>query len=341
LYSLDGINFNDSIQMTGTLNGTFTTISAIPSQNIGTIVYYKIRVVDSSSNVNFSEIYSYNLSEIESGDIAFIQYRFDDPDIFSFLVLRNIPANTSITFTDNAWTGDSLTSTEGNIFWTSPDSIILAGTIISYDSTGNFTYGTHSTTGLPDFSDYGDALFAYTGASSNPTFICGISTTAWQTTGTVNTNYSYLPISLAEGITSFAFSTEHDNGYYTPTGIWGTKVETLLSIFNEANWTFEDDPLVIPVQNDTSWEVSLGNNIIEQNENFALYPNPVINYLIIDSKINISKIVISNILGQNIESVEVNNKKSKINFENLKQGLYFVSLINNNETIKTFKIIKN
>ena len=341
LYRFDGINFNDSIQMTGTLNGKFTTNSAIPSQNIGTVVYYKIRVVDTSSQQTISEIKSYNLSSIEAGDVAFIQYHFDNPDAFSFLTLRDLPANTQITFTDNAWTGDSLTTVEGNIYWTSPNNLIPAGTIISYDSTGNFTLGTHTIVGIPDFSDYGDVLFAYTGASSNPTFICGISTTTWLTTGTVNTNYSYLPSTLADGITALSFTTENDNGFYTPTGIWGTKVETLLSIFNESNWTFEDDPILIPFQEDSVWEVAMDVNFIENSEKISIYPNPVSNYVTINSNTNISNISITNILGETIKEFEINQNTLKINLEPLHNGLYFIYLTDKNKQIKTFKIIKN
>lgn len=340
LYSFDGVNFNDSIQMSGTLNGKFTTISAIPSQNIGTVVYYKIRVNDLDSNVNISEVFSYNLSNIEPGDIAFIQYHFDNPDAFSFLCLRDIPANTQITFTDNAWTGDSLTSNEGNIIWTSPNSILPMGNIVSLDTMGNFSFGTHAITGNPDFSDYGDALFAYTGASLNPTFICGISTTTWLSTGTVNTNYSYLPTNIADGITALSFTTEHDNGFYTPTGIWGTKVETLLSIFNESNWTFEDDPILIPFQEDSVWDVAMNANIIENSEKISIFPNPTSDFIQINSKQNITNFIITNILGETIQEFETSQNSSKINLESLPKGLYFISLTYKNKQIKTFKIIK-
>ena len=339
LWSLNGVNFNDSIEMSGT-NGTFTTISTIPPQSIGSIVYYKIRATNSNSKQSLSITQSYNLSILEAGDIAFLQYKFDSPDAFSFLLLKDLPANYVVTFTDNAWNGSSLSTNEGNITWTTPTGGISAGTIVTYDSLGIMSYGTALTSSAFALAYTGEAIFVYTGTSENPTFISAISTLPWLTTGVVNSSTSYLPNSLIEGFSAISFSLEWDNGYYSNTNISGSKTEILNSIYNETNWLFDDNPTKVKFKESSYWTVVLSSENINFSDEILIYPNPFSDFLTIDSKIKITEISISNILGQNIESFEISNNISKLNLENLKPGLYFIRLMNENEIIETIKIVK-
>ena len=80
---------------------------------------------------------------------------------------------------------------------------------------------------------------------------------------------------------------------------------------------------------------------VESNsfEAFKYYPNPVVNTLTVEAKNTISKISIHNIVGQQVQTIVPNNFKSTIGMNELKDGVYFVTVTINNSQ-QTFKIIK-
>lgn len=75
-------------------------------------------------------------------------------------------------------------------------------------------------------------------------------------------------------------------------------------------------------------------------KNIALYPNPVKNNLnfSLPNGEKIAKISISNIAGQNVSNKELS--QNTINLENLKAGVYVITLINTNGISYTSKFIK-
>lgn len=75
--------------------------------------------------------------------------------------------------------------------------------------------------------------------------------------------------------------------------------------------------------------------------NIDLYPNPVSSTLNINNIKDFSSIKVSNLLGQNVANVNVENANVQVNFEGLNKGIYFVSLYDKNELVKTFKVVKN
>jgi gliding motility-associated-like protein len=133
-------------------------------------------------------------------------------DVFSFILLRNCPANTVINFTDLGWTGGSFQSTscgagagsqtDGVLRWSSGASMIRAGTQIviscKYNPAANIgtidfpnSVATAATSALPAASrEYislglaGDQLFAFTGSLAAPLIIGGINVNrkTWETT---------------------------------------------------------------------------------------------------------------------------------------------------------------
>ncbi len=132
------------------------------------------------------------------GDIAIVGYIGNGivagNDQFSFVLLRDITANTVVNFTDIGWLRNSPTSgtwnstnAEGIVTWTS-NAAYLKGTEIKIEflstttATATFTYlmtsggaGTATTaTIMPSFSTNGDQIIAYQGAVATPTFICAI-----------------------------------------------------------------------------------------------------------------------------------------------------------------------
>lgn len=73
----------------------------------------------------------------------------------------------------------------------------------------------------------------------------------------------------------------------------------------------------------------------------ALYPNPIINKLIIAHTAYINSVIITDALGRAIyKEHEINAEKTELNTEFLKPGLYFVSVKLNNGKTATRKILK-
>jgi Secretion system C-terminal sorting domain len=127
------------------------------------------------------------------GDIAYTGYVGNGTvagnDQFSFVLLRNITANTVIIFTDNAWlrtssTTGSFRTGEGTVTWTS-NAAYNAGAEIKIEITGGATAtatyaglggsaGSATGTVMPSFSANGDQIIAYQGTTAAPTFICAI-----------------------------------------------------------------------------------------------------------------------------------------------------------------------
>ncbi|WP_088323113.1 T9SS type A sorting domain-containing protein [Polaribacter tangerinus] len=76
-----------------------------------------------------------------------------------------------------------------------------------------------------------------------------------------------------------------------------------------------------------------------KNVSLSFYPNPVKNYLNLDTKSNLSvkKVEVFNIIGSKVLSI---SNKNSINLKELKPGIYVVKTLISNEYSKSFKIIK-
>jgi hypothetical protein len=145
--------------------------------------------------LSFSSVTIYAQTTLIKGDIAFVGYIGNGTvvgnDQFSFVLLRDIAANTVINFTDNAWlrtsaTTGSFTTVEGTVTWTSNGAYIKGTEIkieITSSTTATATYSYLMTSGaagsavgtlMPSLSANGDQITAYQGTSSAPTFISAI-----------------------------------------------------------------------------------------------------------------------------------------------------------------------
>ncbi len=128
---------------------------------------------------------------LTAGDIAFVGFNSDSPDGFSFVALKNIPANEVIYFTDHGWAKGSsntwMLGSEAHFSWTAPAGGLPAGSIVSIIETsanvltvtgggtvGNIVEVDGKT--AESFSLLSDNLFAYQGilGSLNPTFLTGL-----------------------------------------------------------------------------------------------------------------------------------------------------------------------
>ncbi|OFX17129.1 MAG: hypothetical protein A2033_09630 [Bacteroidetes bacterium GWA2_31_9] len=127
-------------------------------------------------------------------------------------------------------------------------------------------------------------------------------------------------------------------GYFSPNGHEGT---------SEIAYTFFDsNNLNDSVQIILNYNITLGIENLNLNEvAFSEpYPNPVKDNFSIDYNLignAIAQIKIHNVLGSEILSKETSDKRGTIQFNtsNLSNGIYFYSVIINNKTIRTNKLV--
>jgi hypothetical protein len=229
---------NMTITSTGTFASATTTVAAVAGlatfsnlkfSSVGTAYTLAISSGSLTASGNSN---TFNIIEapqgVVAGDIAFTRYASDD-DGFSILTFVDIPANSVFYFTDNAYTTASgpLATNESTMTWTTPNTIIPAGTTISFNyvtasmvisPSGNGTL----TGNINGLSTSGDQILMFKGTNSTtPTlFITAINwgnAGAWFTSGTTTSNDSYLPADLTNQVNAISFTSDIDNGYYNNT----------------------------------------------------------------------------------------------------------------------------
>lgn len=93
-----------------------------------------------------------------------------------------------------------------------------------------------------------------------------------------------------------------------------------------ATWTFKTGPLT-------------GTEITPNSSEFKVYPSPFVDVVNLVSPSKLSKVVVTNIAGQVVK--EVVNPANSIQLNELRSGIYFISLYNMDDVIaKTCKIVK-
>ena len=255
--------------MAATTTGTFagaSTNTVTPVAGLGTFSNLQFSVAATARTIAVSSgaltatgnssTFDVTIS-IVTGDIAFVKYQSDAPDEFSVITFVDIPASQTFYFTDNQWTTASgpLATTEQTMTWTTPVTVIPAGTVITFlNSSGSLTTVTPSGNGtaslaLNGISASGDQIFMYKGTSGSPSqFICGLNfgnSGAWQIASGTSSSTSFLPADLTNNVNAISFASDVDNGYYgnTMTG----SIATLKSLINNgANWTRSNDLQTAP-----------------------------------------------------------------------------------------------
>ncbi len=187
------------------------------------------------------------------GDIAFTGLQTASPDEISFVALKTIASGTTLTITDNAWTGSALATTEGNSVITF-GTTFAAGTVFNFDASrtagSRWAVGT-STTGLSDvtganfaLANAGDNLFAYLGttaptSATDPAWIAAFATNSFVSSGATS-NLTLLPSVFTTGDNAFALglTTSAQNGVMTtPANVSGTPAQIRSVINTLSNWT--------------------------------------------------------------------------------------------------------
>ncbi|MEQ9298502.1 MAG: choice-of-anchor D domain-containing protein [Cyclobacteriaceae bacterium] len=177
------------------------------------------------------------------GDIAFVGYISDNTpgDEFYFMLLKDVDASTTITFTDNGWqSSNSFRSGEQTLTWTSGTSLTV-GTIVQINGSGA-SIGGYSGAFL-SLSNGGDQIFAYQGPGNLGDLIAGINWEggSWGSNST-SSSTTALPSSLSNGTNAVTMIVERDNGVYNCTLSSGTPAALRTAINNASNWTIDDDP---------------------------------------------------------------------------------------------------
>jgi uncharacterized protein len=191
---------------------------------------------------------------LNPGDIAFLSLIADNPDTFSFVLLKDVETGTIINVTDNGWlSSGALRTGEGVLQYVAPTNL-TAGTVITYSDGGTNTGWTNVSGGTAfALSTSGDSLIAFQGAltgsgsattSLTPTLLAAVTINrSTFDANAANSNTTALPTGLTVGTNAVAVgqaTAEWDNARYTgPTTF--TSVSAAQTAINTAsNWTGSD-----------------------------------------------------------------------------------------------------
>lgn len=150
-------------------------------------------------------------AQLTTGDIAFSAFNADGDDDFAIVTFVDIPANTSIRFTDTEWNGTALVDGEADYEWNTGANLITSGTIITFSniSENTRTVSIGSIIGKPGgLSGSSEAIFAYLGTERNPiTFIAAVANSTTAYGSLTNTG-------LIDGLTAITYPSGTDIAQY-------------------------------------------------------------------------------------------------------------------------------
>ena len=227
---------------------------------------------------------SISWSQLSSGDIAFTAMNVDGDDDFAIVALVDIPANSTIFFSDNEPNADGsgfLDFNEGTLQWETGASVIAAGTIVVFtdvDAGTNPNFGASvGTLSIASFdsglnlSGSGDALYAVEGSPD------GDNITAWlagiqNAAGVEGANFSQTGLASGTTFIEFYSSGSPDGGYYSGLRNGLSSFADYLSLLgSNTNWTTEDSngELILPI---STSPFTVGGNIPPVVTNISTTP---------------------------------------------------------------------
>ena len=180
----------------------------------------------------------------------------------------------------------------------------------------------------------------------------------WSIGTELSASYDYVDVnSDPEGATTFKWSVADDDSGTNMTVLSdGTNSTYTLVAADAGKYIFLDiRPVAATESGSNSAGTMYGDTIrlfigpiwalginTPSGENISFYPNPVSNNLFIDNMSNLNEVVIYNILGQPIKTVDVRNtEKVEINTSSLNSGIYIIIVKNDNGIVRSEKLLKN
>ncbi len=112
--------------------------------------------------------------------------------------------------------------------------------------------------------------------------------------------------------------------YTTATGAGGTSSQGVQQAYQISTLSTDDFPEIVL--------------------QMLVYPNPTtsfVNLTIANKEVENLNFQLSDMTGKQIQFQKIQNTETQVEMENLPQGVYFLNVIENNKSLKTFKIIKN
>ena len=199
-----------------------------------------------------------SVTVLTAGDIAFTGIQSDDPDTFSFVLLKNVVDGTQIRFTDNRWNNatntlatneNTLTLTfqnAGNGFAAGTHFVNVNGGLLpAFRVVGSNTSAGQVSGSISGLSTAGDSLLAYQGSAptdgASSAWIAGINTRSWSSG--VSNSESELPTALLNGVNAIQLTTgaDVDNGAFSLASFVGSVAEIRSVVNNIKNWTTSND----------------------------------------------------------------------------------------------------
>ena len=175
---------------------------------------------------------------LTAGDIVITGFNSDNPDEFTFVLLTDIVATTTINFTDRGWVATGgFRIGEGILTWTADTDLTCGTEITILDNINPFVASIGSVTDSSQFrlATNGDQILAYQGPATTPTFLYAIhfaNTTGWTNATTPQT--SAVPAGLTDGVNA-VYIGNFDNGNYD-CSVTNDPTLVLAAVSTAANW---------------------------------------------------------------------------------------------------------
>ena len=241
----DGNGFFDGVSSTTTSTMATTTFSGTAGQEY--VLRWTVTNAGCPSSTDDVVITFLSQTPLGPGDIAFTGYNSDSPDEFRFVLLKDINAGTTITFTDRGWfSAGGFRGNEQTIVYEfcrpyscgDEFSALSTNTNIK-DENGNDA--TLTITGsFPQLSGSGDQIFAYqgseptTGGASN--WIAAIQMNgAWDSDAS-SANSSAQPSVFTDGVNSISISPKVDNAEYNCAITTNSPSNLAAAVNTASNW---------------------------------------------------------------------------------------------------------
>jgi hypothetical protein len=220
-----------------------------------------------------------SFAQIVAGDIAFTGVNTSGTDDFSFICLKDIPANTEIRFTDGGWkAGGGFRCNENDMSWNSGSSVILFGTQVRLSLTPSASHGSFTAYAMSSLCNASpavflglatdaDQIFAYTGTLNAPTLIAAINISLVWDADATSAQTSANPNII--GGQNLVLGTIKDNAVFMGS-LTGTRAQILAALNDVMQWSTSNTNVVLPAAGSPTLSVELTDFTVKTWKNDAI-----------------------------------------------------------------------